>query len=134
VSAAVCLRGSILGHANRKDREQQRQDFESIRVQMDHALRLQQLGSLSILDQQEARHARTSLQLAEQADLQRSSFSTFNTQLQAIEDGSTQIRQSLSPMAVDISMIANILPEIKTSMSRLVSINIVPISNRHSND
>jgi hypothetical protein len=101
---------------------------------MDHALRLQQLGSLSILDQQEARHARTSLQLAEQADLQRSSFSTFNTQLRAIEDGSTQIRQSLSPMAVDISMIANILPEIKTSMSRLVSINIVLISNRHSND
>jgi hypothetical protein len=108
-------------------REQQRRDFESVRVQINRASRLLDSECQGIANQNKALHAETSLQLTEQTDLLRSGLFVSRKHFLAIQDDFARFQGSLNPVAANISALSNTLPQIASSVSKLVSLIPHPI-------
>lgn len=105
---------------DRRFREQHHRDVENIRLQIAEASRLDQLGSQAIVNRQQILHDETSLRLTDQTQLIRTGLCEQDQHFSTVEQGITHIHESLTPVAFDVSNMSLALPQMVSSMSRVV--------------
>ncbi|KAF2874665.1 hypothetical protein BDV95DRAFT_615960, partial [Massariosphaeria phaeospora] len=104
--------------------DQHRQDFESIRLKIDEATKLNQLVCQAIASQQEIQYDEISLRQLDQTRLIHHGHDVSDKNFLAVRQGVSRVHDLVTPVAANLSRISvelAALPQIALAMSRLES-------------